>query len=85
MSVRLRSTIGAALGGIGILLALGGLFFLRAWMFWAGGTLCAAGIVLVGWALRDVGREIGANSARFEARLRSEIPPGREQKPGPDR
>ena len=78
MSVRLRSTIGAVLGGSGILLALGGLFFLRVWMFWGGGALATAGVVLVVWALRDVGREIGANSARFEARLRAEIPPDRE-------
>jgi hypothetical protein len=79
VSVRLRSTIGAALGGIGILLALGGLFFLRTWMFWAGGSSAAVGIALVVWALRDVGREIGANSARFEAMLRSEIGPSRKE------
>ena len=85
MSVRMRSTIGAVLGAVGVLLGLGGLLFLRPWMFWGGAVLAVAAVALVVWAVRDVGREIGTSSARFEAMLRSEIPPKREQKPGGDR
>jgi hypothetical protein len=85
MTVRWRSTAGAVLGGLGVFTALAGLLFLRMWLFWAGAGVAAAGLGLVLWALRDVGREIGGNQARFEAMLRSEIPPGREQKRGQDR
>ncbi len=84
MSTRVRSTLGAVLGGAGVLLGLGGLFFLRPWMFWAGSAMALCGVALVAWALRDVGREIGTNAARFEAMLRSQAP-DREQKGGADR
>jgi hypothetical protein len=73
MSPRARSWLGGILFSLGVFAFFGGsLFPGLSQVAYAGLAAILVAVFLVGWALRDVTRQIGASQASFEARLRME-------------
>ncbi len=81
MSIRRRSTVGAALLIGGVLAAILSFAGDARPVLWTGLAAAGAGILLLAWGLRDVAREIGAARDRYDAMLRAEAEEKREQKP----
>ncbi len=81
MTTRMRSGIGSLLTVAGIGLMLAAAFTLRSGLLWGGLGAAVPGVVLILWALRDALRQLGENQARFEAALRSQVPPKGERRP----
>lgn len=80
MSPRLRAGLGSAAFAVGALVMFAGLMTRRPAALLVGAPICLAGLVLVGVALRQVAREIGAASLKSEASLRQLLA---EKKDGP--
>jgi hypothetical protein len=73
LSPRARSWAGGILFALGVFAFFGGsLFPGLAAIAYAGVAAVLLALFLIGWAFRDVTRQIGASHARFEAQLRSE-------------
>ncbi len=77
MSIRARSAVGAVLVGGGLMGAVGAALYMQTALFWAALGAAIAGIAVIAWTVRDVAREIGAARERYDALLRSELPPDR--------
>ena len=78
MSPRARAWLGGILFALGVVAFLGGSLFpgLSA-IADAGIAAAVVALVVIGWAFRDVTRQIGAGHARFEAMLRAEAERGK--------
>ena len=85
MSVRLRSAIGAVLLTGGLFLGVAAATFKNASCIWGGAASVVAGMGILGWAIRDVAREIGHARTKYDALLRAEYSEKKEQKPGDPR
>jgi hypothetical protein len=73
VSPRARSWAGGILFALGVFAFFGGsLFPGLSLLAYAGAAAVVLSLVLIGWAVRDVVRQIGGNQARFEAMLRQE-------------
>jgi hypothetical protein len=73
MSPRARAWLGGILFGLGVFAFFGGsLFPGLAFVAYAGVAASILALVIIGWAVRDVIRQIGSSHARFEAQLRAE-------------
>ena len=82
MSPRARSWLGGILFGLGVFAFFGGsLFPGLAWMAYLGVAAAVLALAIIGWAVRDVTRQIGSSHARFEAQLRAEAERERKNKP----
>ena len=82
MSPRARSWLGGILFSVGVFAFFGGsLFPGLAALAYAGVAAVVVALVLIGWAFRDVTRQIGASHASFEAQLRAEAEREKKNKP----
>ena len=84
MSARARSWLGGLLFALGVFAFFGGSLFpgLSA-LAYAGVAAAVVALVVIGTAIRDVGRQIGQNQVRFEAMLRTEAERERKKPPTP--
>jgi len=74
VSPRARSWLGGILFSLGVVAFFGGsLFPGLAAIAYAGVAAAVVALGVIGWAFRDVTRQIGASHARFEAQLRAEV------------
>lgn len=81
MSPRAKSWVGGVLFGLGVLAFFAGALFPGVvYVAWIGIGVALIGLVLIGLAVRDVVRQIGSDHARFEAELRHQVPPKRDDR-----
>ena len=81
MSPRAKSWVGGVLFGLGVLAFFAGALFPGiVSVAWLGLALAFLGMILIGLAVRDVVRQIGSDHARFEAELRHQVPPKRDDR-----